>query len=71
MIDETRHASGCPSAESDVLLYHAGDMTRDAADGFDAHLTGCAECRAALDRLRRVENAYHSVRAADPGAGHT
>jgi len=49
-----------------MLLY--GELSFDEEETVDAHLEGCAECRAALDRERELHAAFDQVEAEPPAS---
>jgi hypothetical protein len=49
-----------------LLLY--GELSFDEEESVDAHLEGCAECRAALERERELQAAFDQAEAEPPAS---
>lgn len=52
---------------TDVGAYALGLLEDRDRRAFEAHLAGCASCRAELDRLRGVADALRDIRDERPG----
>ncbi|MEZ5293091.1 MAG: hypothetical protein R2745_18565 [Vicinamibacterales bacterium] len=63
MTETTPHLS-----HDDLVVHYYGDAGADAGR-LEAHLAGCAECRAALDRLARTLSFVDAAPGEEPDAG--
>lgn len=59
------HNPACPE-NSQLLLWHYGELEPDAHEPLRAHLDTCARCRAALAELETTLAAYDATTAAAP-----
>ncbi|MGE0814577.1 MAG: hypothetical protein AB7O28_14600 [Vicinamibacterales bacterium] len=63
MTETTPHLS-----HDDLVVHYYGDAGADAGQ-FDAHLAGCADCRAALERLAKTLSFVDAAPGEEPDAG--
>ena len=58
--------SGSPVEHTDVGAYALGLLEEDDRRAFEAHLRGCARCRAELRQMRGVADVLSDLRDAGP-----
>ncbi len=56
----------CDSARGQIPLYLYGELTAKQEAALSAHLEGCRECRAALEKEKRLHGLLDAARAALP-----
>ena len=61
------HSLNCADTRMLFALLLYGELSFDEEEGVDAHLDGCAECRAALESEKSLHAAFDSV-AVEPAA---
>lgn len=58
----------CEKVRTQLALLLYGELSFDEEEIVDAHLEGCAECRAALDRQHQLHTAFDQVEAEPPSS---
>ena len=59
----------CPGYRDQILLSESGELSPREREGLEAHLAGCADCRACRDDLRRVTAlAGGALECGEPGS---
>ncbi len=64
-----KHYHDCMEVREEFSAYLDGELAVEEREGFEAHLTGCAECLRELDTMKRVDVAYRGLPAVSAPAG--